>query len=273
MTPIVRNRTIRPSSRKATSTRYKIDTEAVSAADTLVVNIDHETKPFKESYLFVGNQVANLNSVHFEVVENGPHIRIVWKGPQPKKRDPIGEQLVQPADEQVEVVPAITHFSSSNTRESMAPIAAADTEILILGSMPGEQSLALGEYYANPGNRFWKIMAAIAGEVLPARYEERTALLLGMKVGLWDVAKSADRKGSMDSEMLNEVPNDLHYFLLKHGSIKTIGFNGTKARDLYDRFFERLPAVRYMTLPSSSGANTSVAFERLVDTWQEIFNE
>jgi len=83
MTNIPHNRTIRPSSRLNTSTRYKIDTKKVSSDDTLIVTIDHESKPFRKTYHFKGSDVAQKNNIHFEVNEDCSPINITWSGAQP----------------------------------------------------------------------------------------------------------------------------------------------------------------------------------------------
>ena len=48
-------------------------------------------------------------------------------------------------------------------RTAFPPVARADARVLILGSLPGEESLRRGEYYANVQNRFWWIMGQIFG--------------------------------------------------------------------------------------------------------------
>ena len=83
MTEITRNRTIRPSSRLETSKNYKIDTKNVSKNDFLVVNIDHETKPFRKTYKFNGADVAHKDSISFRVAESGTSIDISWSGATP----------------------------------------------------------------------------------------------------------------------------------------------------------------------------------------------
>jgi hypothetical protein len=83
MTEIIRNRTIRPSSRAETSKSYKIDTKNVSSGDTLVVNIDHETKSFRKIFRFKGSDVPHKDSISFRVNDFGTHIDISWSGAQP----------------------------------------------------------------------------------------------------------------------------------------------------------------------------------------------
>ena len=62
-------------------------------------------------------------------------------------------------------------------KTSFPPISNAETEILILGTLPGDRSLQLGEYFAHPRNRFWKIIAAITNNSLPENYAEKLDLL------------------------------------------------------------------------------------------------
>lgn len=83
MTEIIRNRTIRPSTRLEKSKSYKIDTKNVSGSDTLVVNIDHETKSFRKTFRFKGSDVAHKDSISFRVNDFETHIDISWSGAQP----------------------------------------------------------------------------------------------------------------------------------------------------------------------------------------------
>ena len=83
MAEVTRNRTIRPTTREASSS-YKIDTKVVTAQDTLIVNIDHESKSFRKSFHFSGKDIESKNSIHFSVFESSSKIEISWSGAKPK---------------------------------------------------------------------------------------------------------------------------------------------------------------------------------------------
>jgi hypoxanthine-DNA glycosylase len=155
-------------------------------------------------------------------------------------------------------------------KKSFEPFSNADSTVLILGSLPGDKSLELSEYYAHPRNRFWKVIVTITASELPATFADKKNLLLSKTIALWDVAHSAQRKGSLDSAIENVVPNDLDAFIAQHKKLKTIAFNGLKSQALYDKYFERNKAIRYLVLPSTSPANAGISFEALCAVWKQI---
>lgn len=57
MSEIIRNRTIRPSSRKATSVNYRVHRAGIGNGDTLIVNITHESQSFRKTYIFSGGEL------------------------------------------------------------------------------------------------------------------------------------------------------------------------------------------------------------------------
>ncbi len=69
---------------------------------------------------------------------------------------------------------------------SFEPIIAPDSAVLILGSMPGAESLRRGQYYAHPRNLFWRIMGDLVGVDPTAPYDERLRQLLSTGIALWD---------------------------------------------------------------------------------------
>src|SRR6185503_10411891 len=139
------------------------------------------------------------------------------------------------------------------------PIARRDSRTLILGSLPGQRSLEMQQYYAHPYNAFWKLIQAIfdAGDgALP--YTRREKILTSNRIALWDVLAAAKRPGSLDSsiEGASARANDFATFFRAHPRIRRVFFNGRKAEELYRRIV--LPAlgedfsyIRYEGLPST----------------------
>jgi len=160
----------------------------------------------------------------------------------------------------------------SHTKTSFAPISNADTSILILGTLPGDKSLELGEYYGHSRNRFWRIIATITGNDLPLTYTDKKALLLKSNIGVWDVAHTANRKGSLDSAIKAEAPNDIDSFIASHKKLKVIGFNGAKSQALFDKYFDRKDGIRCIPLPSSSPANAGIDFDSICKIWRQILS-
>lgn len=163
-----------------------------------------------------------------------------------------------------------TKSESSYLKNSFAPISNSETKILILGTLPGDKSLELGEYYGHARNRFWRIIATITNNEIPQDYDAKKLLLLKSKIGVWDIAHKAHRKGSLDSAIVNEVPNDITSFINQHKNLKVIGFNGLKSEALYNRYFQRQAGINYFLLPSSSPANAKIDFERICAIWREM---
>ncbi|MDR0832669.1 MAG: DNA-deoxyinosine glycosylase [Candidatus Symbiothrix sp.] len=162
---------------------------------------------------------------------------------------------------------------SADTKTSFDPVSNSDTTVLILGSLPGDKSLELSEYYGHPSNRFWKIISRITENELPLTYAEKKQLLLKTNIGVWDIAHQANRKGSLDSAIHDEEPNDLDSFIAKHKNLKVVGFNGKKAEALYNKYFDRKPGINYISLPSTSPANAGINFENICEVWRHLLNK
>ena len=276
MAEIIRNRTIRPSTRLEKSKSYKIDTKNVSRGDILVVNIDHETISFRKSYKFNGSDVAHKDSISFRVIDYGTSIDISWSGATPigteTSKSATPATVTKPLAKKA-VVKVVSKPISADTKTSFDPISNADTTVLILGTMPGDRSLELGEYYGHPRNKFWKIISTITDNDLPQTYADKKALLLKTKIAIWDVAHKANRKGSLDSAIEDEEPNDLDSFIARHKNLKVIGFNGTKSETLFDKYFDREKGLKYVSLPSTSPANTGIDFDNICKVWRQILTK
>lgn len=164
-------------------------------------------------------------------------------------------------------------MQENHFKQSFLPIADAHIEILILGSVPGDKSLAENQYYAHPQNRFWKMLASITKQASPLNYEEKLALLHQYHIGLWDVIASAQRKGSLDSAIKEILPNDIDTFIIEHKSLKTIAFNGKKAEVVYDKYFSRKEGITYFSMPSTSPANAVMSLDDLCEKWKLLLDD
>ncbi|MDR6736040.1 hypoxanthine-DNA glycosylase [Sphingobacterium sp. 2149] len=158
-------------------------------------------------------------------------------------------------------------------KRSFQPIVSSTTQILILGSLPGDKSLVENEYYAHPQNRFWKVIKYLFNAPEPISYTERIGILLRNNIGFWDVCAEASRPGSMDLAIQNERPNAIAELLETHTSIKHIIFNGQKAYSLYLKHFEKKAGIIYSCLPSTSPANAKSNLEDLIEHWRIIISD
>jgi len=158
-------------------------------------------------------------------------------------------------------------------KKAFKPIADNNSTILILGTMPGEKSLQLQEYYGNRGNQFWRIMYAISGLQLTHDYSSKVALLKEQGIALWDVLAWCEREGSLDSKIKNEVANDFDSFYKKHPGIAHVFFSSKNAAAYYDKYVGRKAGLTYTVLPSPSGANASMAFDQKLQLWREALQK
>ena len=89
-------------------------------------------------------------------------------------------------------------------------------------------------------------------------------------IAIWDVCYSAIRKGSMDSAIKEESPNRINELIALNLSISKIAFNGQKAAKLYEKYFPMFDNINYITLLSTSPANTKYNFEEKLKDWSQI---
>lgn len=155
-------------------------------------------------------------------------------------------------------------------KRSFPPVADAGTRILVLGSLPGEESLARSQYYANPRNQFWRLIGAVVGlDLAPLPYEARLRALLGARVGLWDTVGSATRRGSLDGAIRGHRANDLADLAATLPQLRAIGFNGGKSASLGVPQLAGRPDLALIALPSSSPAYTRPFEEKLAE-WMKL---
>jgi TDG/mug DNA glycosylase family protein len=142
-------------------------------------------------------------------------------------------------------------------KQSFPPVVNGDVRLLVLGSLPGEQSLALSRYYGNPRNQFWRLMSDVTGvDLVPLAYLARIEALLHAGVGLWDTIGSARRQGSLDTAIRDPIRNDLEALITNLPQLRAIGFNGGKSAALGLRQLGGHERLALIPLPSSSPAFT-----------------
>lgn len=156
---------------------------------------------------------------------------------------------------------------------SFPPIINECSRVLILGSMPGVESLRLQQYYANPRNQLWKIIYAIFDAEPSQDYEDKVSFVMSKKIALWDVIQNCQREGSLDSNIREEQVNDLSGLFHGYPNIETVIFNGGKAYETYKKWigFKDVPNLTFLRLTSSSPANTK-KFEEKLREWSVIKN-
>ena len=161
--------------------------------------------------------------------------------------------------------------------ESFPPVVGERAHTLVLGSLPGQRSLQMHQYYAHPQNAFWKIILQLFGVASPQPYTRRVRILTDHGIALWDVLAAAERPGSLDSSIVHATArtNDFASFFRAHPQIRRVFFNGRKAEEMYRRFvlpdlqtgFEELS---YECLPSTSPAHAGMTFAKKLESWARI---
>lgn len=163
------------------------------------------------------------------------------------------------------------------------PLLCDEPQILILGTLPGGESLEHRQYYYSNSNRIWKVLCFLTGEPMPEDYTQKKALLAKYHIVLWDYYESAVRPDSSnDKDIRDGHPNDIPTFLAAHPTIKTIGINGfgkykVFGRKIASELAQKPPFanVRVLRLPETSGGNANFGWgilENLAREWKQIFD-
>lgn len=163
------------------------------------------------------------------------------------------------------------------TINSFSPVVTEECTVLVLGTMPGVDSLNGQEYYAHKQNAFWFIMGECFGASFDLPYDERLQILTQNNIALWDVLFQCQREGSLDSKIRNEKANDIEAFIGLHKKLQRILFNGKKAEQLFNKYIT-LPKnsrgnyinnLKFFTVPSSSPAMAMLSKAQKLTIWKE----
>ena len=150
-------------------------------------------------------------------------------------------------------------------------IAKPDARLFVLGSLPGDASLAAKRYYAHPTNQFWRLLGQAIGEELQALdYPIRLTRLAERRIGLWDVIAFANRSGSLDHAIRAAEHNQIEHLLHHFPDLRAIAFNGGSAARIGRKLIGRPPPnIALIDLPSSSAANTRPAADKAA-AWSRL---
>lgn len=162
-------------------------------------------------------------------------------------------------------------------KEGLEPVIDAGSRVLILGTLPGDESLRLGQY-ADLGNQFWGILERVYDEPVGTDYTDKLRFLRRRGLALWDVLHSAERAGSLDRDIRNGIANDFAALFRRYPSLRAIFFNGGKAGEFFRRLVAQVHHVEIgaarepLILPSSSGTpgRHVLPLEEKVTKWKVV---
>lgn len=163
-------------------------------------------------------------------------------------------------------------------KQGLPPLLCDNPRILILGSLPGDRSIELQQYYDHPRNRFWQVMSSVLDKPLPEDYAGKKKLLSDAGIILWDVYHSAEREGSLDSDIKEPEFNDLCALIRSNPTIRIIATNGKTAERAFCKWtdsarregFDVSGDIVVYGMPSTSPANASWTLLKLVAQWKRI---
>ena len=155
-------------------------------------------------------------------------------------------------------------------KRAFPPVANADTRVLVLGSLPGEMSLAARRYYAHPQNALWRLVGHVLDEDIAALpYEQRLERLLARGIGLWDTIETARREGSLDSAIKDVEARDLKTLAATLPSLRALAFNGGTSTRIGMKMMAGSD-LALIGLPSSSPAYAAMRFEQKAKAWEAL---
>ena len=124
----------------------------------------------------------------------------------------------------------VKHQDGSAAKQAFAPIIGVQPRVMVLGSLPGDASLAVGQYYAHPRNQFWRLLSDISGvDLLSLSYADKLQKVQQIPLIMWDVVAEAKRLGSLDSAIREAEVRDIAALQRLHPSVVQVWFNGGQA--------------------------------------------
>ena len=155
-------------------------------------------------------------------------------------------------------------------KQGLEPWVGESPYVLILGTLPSDVSIKSQAYYQNKShNSFYKIMEHLFQRSVG---QSDMDFITSNHIALWDCMKKANRKGSLDANIKNDIPNDIKAFLQIHPTITTVVLNGGLAKKKFYRNFPALDfseRIKVIALISSSNA-ASKKFEEKLEEWRIV---
>ncbi len=154
---------------------------------------------------------------------------------------------------------------------TIPPVYAANSRVLLLGTMPSPQSRRQGFYYGHPQNRFWPTLAQVFAAPPPAVDDvaAKRRLILDNNLALWDVLASCEIDGAADGSISSPQPNDIAG-LIAQTQIAHVFCTGLKAWQLYQKLCAPATGIDAVRLPSTSPANRRISDAELLEAYRQI---
>jgi len=165
-----------------------------------------------------------------------------------------------------ELVKAIKN-DNTDFKSGLEPWVGGEPKVLILGSLPGDESIKQQAYYANKRNAFWKIMRTLYNNNTET---DNKRFIISCGIALWDCVHSAIRKGSLDSAIKDDsvVANDIRGLIAKYPTINTIILNGGEAEKFYNKYCKGIDCTTRRLISTSSTA--TIVFEMKLQEWSIV---
>ena len=159
-----------------------------------------------------------------------------------------------------------------------------DSRVLTVGTLPGQESINAGRYYADKKNQFWNILYGAFNVPYDSRItdKEKCDFLRLHRIALWDVLEKGERKGSSsDKDIHRPVMNDFEelftkYPLLRKVIINSKGLKKGRNKEMKD-IAKRLKSVfdRYgITYEYLHSTSWRIRYKpEEIDKWHEILRD
>ena len=165
-------------------------------------------------------------------------------------------------------------ISNENLRHvvhTFQPVVDQNSRILILGSVPSVKSMEEQFYYMHPQNRFWKILGNLFNkDLFNFTLNDKIDFLISNHIALYDSVYECDILGSSDNKIFNVVPSNIE-LLIKNTHITHIFLNGTASFYIFKKYTHNLLNIS-SKLPSTSPANATYTFDKLLEEWKAILD-